>query len=334
MPEVNVRGLAGRAARRVPGLRRLMALRDRYRGIEAEYHRVAGEYRQVSAKQSEIMRRIHFPPGHFYSPQPDPGEYAACPDPIGGQVPEPAALLGLDLNEVEQLATLQSLKPFYDEQPFQLHPAPGLRYHFANIYFSFADALSLYGLMRLNRPRQVVEVGSGYSSCVMLDTNEYFLGGECRLTFVEPYPDGRLLGLTTDADRPRFELIRDRVQTLDPAVFERLGPGDMLFIDSSHVAKAGSDVNYLVFEVLPRLATGVLVHFHDVFYPFEYPRVWLDEGRAWNESYLIRAFLMFNPAFKVVLFNRYLACFHQGYLAEAMPLYLRDEGGSLWLRRV
>jgi hypothetical protein len=79
--------------------------------------------------------------------------------------------------------------------------------------------------------------------------------------------------LTTDADRPRFELIREKVQPLDPALFERLGPGDMLFIDSSHVARVGSDVNYLAFEVLPRLAAGVLVHVHDVFYPFEYPRV-------------------------------------------------------------
>jgi hypothetical protein len=117
-------------------------------------------------------------------------------------------------------------------------------------------------------------------------------------------------------------------------MFERLDAGDMLFIDSSHVAKAGSDVNFLVFEVLPRLAPGVLVHFHDIWYPFEYPRQWLDEGRAWNESYLIRAFLMFNPAFKIVLYNAYVTRFHQDYLAGAMPLYLKDTGGSLWLQRV
>jgi hypothetical protein len=168
----------------------------------------------------------------------------------------------------------------------------------------------------------------------MLDTNEHFLGGRCRLTFIEPYPDHRLLELTTAADHSRFVLIRSKVQTLDPAVFERLESGDMLFIDSSHVAKAGSDVNFLVFEVLPRLAPGVLVHFHDIWYPFEYPREWLDEGRAWNESYLIRAFLMFNPAFNIVLHNAYLTLFHQDYLAGAMPLYLKDKGGSLWLRRV
>jgi predicted O-methyltransferase YrrM len=318
MPEL--KKVVGEAVRRVPVLRGLMGRR--------------GRTLRVDSPHDDLLRRIKFPPGHFYSPQPDPAEYASCIDPIHGDVPEPSTLRGLDLNTEVQFATLRSLKPFYDEQPFRDHPVPHLRYDFANIYFSYADALSLYGLMRLSRPRQVIEVGSGHSSCVMLDTNERFLDGRCKLTFIEPYPDDRLLALTTLADRSRFELIRDRVQTVDLSVFERLGAGDMLFIDSSHVAKAGSDVNFLIFEVLPRLAPGVLVHFHDVWYPFEYPRVWLDEGRAWNESYLIRAFLMFNPAFQVALFNQYLARFHHDYLAEAMPLYLKDKGGSLWLRRV
>jgi hypothetical protein len=317
---IQIKRAIGRATRRVPGLKGLVAQLDHYRRIERAYR--------------EFSSRIQFPPGHFYSPQPDPAEYAVCADPMAVPPLDAAKLLGLDLNEAEQFAILQSLEPFYNEQPFKCHPVPGLRYHFANIYFSYADALSLYGLMRLSQPHQIIEVGSGFSSCVMLDTNEHFLGGRCKLTFIEPYPDGRLLELTTDADRSRFELIQDKVQRVDPARFERLGPGDMLFIDSSHVAKAGSDVNFLVFEVLPRLASGVLVHFHDIWYPFEYPRVWLDEGRAWNECYLIRAFLMFNPAFKIVLYNAYLTGLHQNYLAEAMPLYLTDKGGSLWLRRV
>jgi hypothetical protein len=309
----------GRATRRLPVLRNLAARLDHYRRNEREYR--------------ELLGRIHFPPGHFYSPQPDPAEYAACADPMAVPPLDTARLLGLDLNEAEQFATLQRLKPFYDEQPFKSHPVPGLRYNFANIYFSYADALSLYGLMRLSRPRHIIEVGSGFSSCVMLDTNERFLSGQCQLTFIEPYPD-RLLELTTDADRSRFHLIQYKVQDLDLGLFERLGPGDMLFIDSSHVAKAGSDVNFLVFEVLPRLASEVLVHIHDIWYPFEYPRAWLDEGRAWSEAYLIRAFLMFNPAFQIMLFNAYLTRFHQDYLSGAMPLYLRDKGGSLWLRRV
>jgi hypothetical protein len=369
MPQVKVRRVVGRAARRVPGLRRLMALRDDHRRLMADFARVTADFARVTAERDQVtverdwarderdwarderdwakqerdlareehsalLRRIWFPPGHFYSPQPDPAEYAACPDPVGGSVPDPGTLRGLDLNDEGQLATLRCLAPFYHEQPFQWDPVPGLRYHFGNEYFSFGDALSLYGLMRLYLPRQVIEVGSGYSSCVMLDTNERFLGGECRLTFIEPHPEHRLLELTTGVDPSRFELVRDKVQNLDPSLFERLGPGDMLFIDSSHVAKAGSDVNYLTLEVLPRLAPGVLVHFHDIFYPFEYPRVWLDEGRAWNESYLVRALLMFNPAFEVVLFHHYLARFRRDDLAGTMPLYLNNPGGSLWLRRV
>jgi predicted O-methyltransferase YrrM len=316
----HIRRTIGRAARRVPGLRGWAARLDHYRRVEREHH--------------ELLGRIRFPPGHFYSPHPDPAEYAACPDTMAEPPLDPARLRGLDLNGAEQFATLQSLTPFYDEQPFGEHPAPGLRYHFDNIFFTHADALSLYGLMRLGRPRQIIEVGSGFSSCVMLDTNERFLNGECRLTFIEPYPDDRLAGLTAGVDRSRFDLVQSKVQNLDPALFERLRAGDMLFIDSSHVAKAGSDVNFLVFEVLPRLAPGVLVHFHDIWYPFEYPRNLLDDGRAWNETYLIRAFLTFNPAFRIALFNAYLTRFHRQYFAEAMPLYLKNRGGSLWLRRV
>jgi hypothetical protein len=323
---LQIKRAIGRVSRHIPGLKDVMARRDYYRGIEREYYR-------IERAHGELLRRIGFPPGHFYSPQPDPAEYTACADPMAVPALDPAKLLGLDLNGAEQLATLRSLEPFYDEQPFQDHPVPGLRYHFSNIYFSYADALSLYGLMRLIKPRQIIEVGSGFSSCVMLDTNAHFLGGRCKLTFIEPYPDERLLELTTDSDRSRFELISNKVQSVDAALFERLGSGDMLFIDSSHVAKAGSDVNFLIFDVLPRLAPGVHVHFHDIWYPFEYPRVWLDEGRAWNESYLLRAFLMFNPAFKIVLYNAYLALFHSAYLAQAMPLYLKDKGGSLWLQR-
>jgi hypothetical protein len=141
---IQIRRAIGRATRTVTGLKRLMAWRDHYRGIEVEYLR--------------LKSRIRYEPGHFYSPQPDPGEYAACADPMAAMPLDPATLLGLDLNRLEQLATLERLKPFYNEQPFGSHPLPGLRYYFGNTYFSFADALSLYGLMRLYRPSQIIEV--------------------------------------------------------------------------------------------------------------------------------------------------------------------------------
>ena len=110
------------------------------------------------------------------------------------------------------------------------------------------------------------------------------------------------------------------VQDVDLAVFEALGPGDILFIDSSHVAKVGSDVNHLVFEILPRLSPGVYVHFHDMFYPFEYPEDWiLGEGRYWNEDYLLRAFLQFNGSYAIAVWDHFLWLRFGDRIAVSMP---------------
>jgi hypothetical protein len=121
---------------------------------------------------------------------------------------------------------------------------------------------------------------------------------------------------------------------VDPSVFAALGPGDILFIDSTHVCKPGSDVEFLFSRVLPALAAGVYVHVHDIFYPFEYPKEWVEEGRAWNEAYLLAAFLQYNRAFRVEFWGQYLQHFHRERFAADLPLYLRDPGGSIWLRKV
>ena len=89
----------------------------------------------------------------------------------------------------------------------------------------------------------------------------------------------------------RHRLVNVKLQDVDLKEFDKLKSGDVLFIDSTHVSKIGSDVNYLFFEILPRLHRGVYIHIHDIFYPFEYPKDWIDEGRAWNENYILRAFL-------------------------------------------
>ena len=86
--------------------------------------------------------------------------------------------------------------------------------------------------------------------------------------------------------------------------------------------------------MLPRLARGVLVHFHDVFYPLEYPREMVYHGIAWNEAYLLRAFLQYNSAFQIAFFNTYLETFHRERVYAAMPLCEKNPGGSIWLRRV
>lgn len=120
---------------------------------------------------------------------------------------------------------------------------------------------------------------------------------------------------------------------MDLSLFDTLGENDMLFIDSTHVAKINSDVCVVFFEILPRLKSGVLVHFHDIFYPFSYPDSWLLNRNAWNESYMLRAFLEFNNAFEIVFFNTCLHHLYRARFEESLPLSRKNHGGSIWIRR-
>jgi predicted O-methyltransferase YrrM len=269
-----------------------------------------------------------YPPGHFYSPIPALKEIKKREAEIFAIHP---SMPGIDLRPERQLQTMSQLTSICEDQPFSAHPKEGLRYYFDNGFFPAADGLVLHAMLRLNRPRRLIEVGSGFSSALVLDTNDLFLDGELTCTFIDPYPD-RLLGLLRDEDRARHRVVSEPVQNVPLELFDDLEAGDILFIDSSHVSKVGSDVNRLVFDVLPRLHPGVLIHFHDVFYPFEYPAGSVFSGRAWNEDYILRAFLMFNTRFDIEIFNGYLGYIHGGDIAPGLPNW-NDQGGSLWLRR-
>src|SRR5262249_51820098 len=162
--------------------------------------------------------------------------------------------------------------------------------------------ITLYGMIRHLKPQRIVEVGSGFSSAVMLDTSDRFFGGTISCTFIEPHPE-RLSSLLREGDREKHRVLARPVQDVDLEPFPELAANDILFVDSSHVAKVHSDVNRIFFEILPALAEGVSVQFHDIFYPFEYPKEWVYGGRAWNESYLLRAFLQYNRSFQVQFYN-------------------------------
>ena len=167
----------------------------------------------------------------------------------------------------------------------------------------------------------------------MLDTNELFFDNQIQLTFIDPYPK-TLRSLMRSEDEERAEILEIPIQDVSLDRFRGLEPGDILFVDSTHVSRVGSDVNRIIFEILPSVKPGVLIHFHDIFYPFEYPKAWILEGRVWTEAYLLRAFLEYNNAFEIALFGTYLARFHKAFFEQHMPLCLKDTGGSLWLRRV
>ena len=268
----------------------------------------------------------------FYSPLVDREELSGRDEAFWSQ---PSPCLGVDLNHAGQAALLQGALPEL-VRDFD-YPLTGPQdelltsYYVGNTQFSGVDARMLFGLLRLWRPKRIIEVGSGYSTLLMTDVVRRFLSGNTRITAIEPFPRPFLHRLAGDG----FKLLQAKVQDVDPAVFAELGAGDVLFIDSSHVAKTGSDVNHLLFEVLPRLAPGVHIHFHDIFLPFEYPRNWvIDEHRSWNEQYLLRALLMYSAqTLQVTLSSAYVAT----YLRElAGPIVQPGEGrgGSLWLTRL
>jgi len=279
------------------------------------------------------MTLIFAPPGHFYSPLPDLRQFRDAGITSGASPTES----GIDMREEAQMELLEQLSAHYAELPFkdtsEESARVGTRYHYRNSYFSYGDAIVLYGMMRHFRPNKIVEVGSGFSSAVMLDTDEHFLGGKTTFRFIEPFPD-RLRMLLGQEDMAEDVLIRSPLQKVEKSIFESLCEGDILFVDSSHVAKVNSDVNRLLFEILPGLRKGVLIHFHDILWPFEYPAKWIEQGRAWNEAYVLRAFLQYNNAFEIVYFNSFMAANHEEHVRKNTPLCLRNPGGSIWLRKV
>ncbi|MBI4878729.1 MAG: class I SAM-dependent methyltransferase [Planctomycetes bacterium] len=293
--------------------------------------RSAALERRIAELEAELGRqRTWRPPGHFYSPIPDPAEVEKRQERIFDCTPR--HLPGIDLNAERQLGLLDEFKEYYREMSFPVERQDGRRYWFENIQYSYSDAVFLYCMIRHARPRSIIEVGSGHSSCLMLDTSDLFFGGAIECTFIDPFPEA-LRALLLPGDEARVRIVPEPVQDVPLELFSALEENDILFIDSTHVVKTGGDVNHLFFEVLPRLARGVYVHVHDVHFPFEYPKEWVLEGRAWNETYLLRAFLMYNRAFEVQCMNTALERFRTEWFREHMPLCLKNPGGSIWLRK-
>ncbi|WP_306999434.1 class I SAM-dependent methyltransferase [Amycolatopsis thermophila] len=308
----------------------LRRLARRYAVSRRTHDDLLARYAALAAERDELAAtyRTWVPPGHFYSPHPDPAQVAARSPELFDTTRDP---VGIDLREGDQLALLSTLTELLRDHPFPAERSPRYRYFFGNPEYSWSDALVLHAMLRHLRPRRLVEIGSGYSSAMTLDTVEHWLDGAVELTFVEPYPD-RLRSLMRPGDDERVTVLARPVQDVPLETFLALEAGDVLFIDSTHVVKAGSDVNHLFFEVLPRLPDGVWIHVHDVFFPFEYPLDWVTEGRAWQEIYLLRSFLTHNPRFEVRWFQQYMWTRHRDLLESAIPDMAHNPGGNIWLR--
>jgi predicted O-methyltransferase YrrM len=313
---------------------RLPAPRDRAARQVVRSTRVLVTGRPVpTAKPKKKARRtpkvaggakVFAPPGRYDSPIVDVSEIRGNGSDAGTMVEIP----GIDLDIARHDAVWEEWRPFAERWE-QASDGAARRYHTDNIMFGPESAALLAGALGAIRPRRYIEVGSGFSSAVVLDVNdEQRPDDPIQCTFIEPHPD-RLNSILRPTDRDHCTILVEKVQDVDLEVFDQLEAGDVLFIDSSHIAKSGSDLLHEIFEVLPRLASGVFVHFHDVMYPFDYPMTWMaKQNRSWNEPYFLRAFLMYNPEYTV----HFWSDFH-GLFGSHVDGQNVQRSSSIWLRR-
>ena len=267
----------------------------------------------LAQSHPEISDRwgYHIRPIHYYEPIPDFRSITS------EQLERRREFRSIDFGWDAQLQLLRDLSAFRIE--FEAAD-------FKNDYFNGLDAAVFYSLIRHLRPRRVIEIGSGYSTRFAHKALTRNADGG-RLTCIEPHPEERLNGL-----RLSVEVIQKRVEEIDVDFFSCLEANDILFIDSSHTVKFGSDVCYEFLEILPRLKRGVWVHVHDIFFPHDYPAEWLLKRRlALNEQYLLEAFLSFNPAFSPQLANHWLGL---DYPDDVARLWRAPAGSSFWMKRV
>jgi hypothetical protein len=271
-----------------------------------------------------------FPPGHYYSPVVNPTDLKAS---SFDRIRKADQLLALDIDYSKMSQVFDDIVRSTSDLTFPTTRSDDYRYYSENHMYGMGDAIFLAGMIRLLRPSKIIEVGSGFSSAVVLDTLDRTPELSPELTFVEPYPK-RLMELLSANDSARVKIINEGVQEVPFSTFEELDNGDILFLDTTHISKTGSDVNHEIFHILPRLKAGVVVHFHDFFDNFEYPDQWIyEENRSWNEMYLVRAFLMYNKTFEIFFANQAFVWRNHDIVQQRCPAAATNPGGGLWLRK-
>lgn len=262
-----------------------------------------------------------YPFNHYESPYLSINEIDGIQDEdIGSDV-----LIGVDLNFINQNHFKEIICNKYNLYN-QFLNIPYHRYSIENAWFNKEDALVLMTMMLEFKPKKIIEIGSGFSTCVMLDVNEYCLNNETEITSIEPYPE-RLLSKIRINEK-NYQLNVNSVQQCDISIFEKLEKNDILFIDSSHVAKSGGDILYEYFKIIPMLQSGVIIHIHDIFFPFTYPKKWLYEGRCYNEAYILHGFLINNNEYEIIYFNNFM---HSNLVESIGESF--ESGGSIWIRK-
>lgn len=272
---------------------------------------------------------FHLIPKNYYQPIPTTSEIRLS------HFKEKSEMVGVDMADKNQLEMLGKFNEFrkeylrFEKLNSSIDGQTDPNFYLNNLAFDGVDALVYYCMLRLLNPKNVIEVGSGWSTKAAAQA--CILNKDTYLTSIEPYPQPIL----TKGFDGLGKLIKKKIQDIPLSFFGKLKSGDILFIDSTHTVKTAGDVNYLFLEVLPRLNKGVYVHVHDIFFPYDYPKEWvIDMHRFWAEQYLLHAFLLFNNAFKVIYANNYMCDKYLGKVKKVFPNSPSFGGGSIWLRKV
>lgn len=301
--------------------------------IEYFYKFVIGPESDRCLKRGYLPMRVH-----YYSPVPDLEDLKQRK--VWGKKSE---LQGIDFNAKRHLSFLKKLgKKFGKECNWSSRPGREEEFVMGNQSFLFGCAASLHSMIREFKPKKIIEIGSGNSSIIISEAigkNRAESGHKTQYTIIDPYPGAKIEKKKVPHDR----LVKKRVELLNPKFFDQLSQNDILFIDSGHTVRIGSDVNYLYLDVLPRLKPGVIIHCHDIDLPYEYPQCYATDNRFrqfWTESYLLQAFLACNDKFDILLPMTYLMKNYKKEFKKLFPHYDPSIPGgrlaispSFWMRR-
>lgn len=271
-----------------------------------------------------------YPKGHFYSSV-HCKEDLAIFDQVAERERNTFKETLPNFSDAKMIREFNRIKKYFKEFKYPQKDDGKSRFYVKNVSLSLMDELVLFAMIREKKPKKIIEIGSGFSSGLMMEINEKFFKNKIDITFIEPYTY-LLKSRMKEGDEKRYKIIEKGVQFVPLEIFQKLESGDMLFIDSTHVSKFNSDVNYEIFHILPKLKPGVIIHFHDILDGFEYPINWLNEGWAWNEQYLLRAFLMNNNEYQILLMTNYLTNRYQHLLEKSYDKNILY-GGQLWLQK-
>ena len=271
---------------------------------------------------------LHITPVHFYEPIPDTRNLKNS---IWNKHSE---LVGIKLNLKSQLELLSKFSHLYKKEyskfPLNETPSP-MDYYLNNGGFESVDAEIFYCMLRHFKPSTLFEIGSGNSTLLATGAlgENLKLQHKTKYTVFDPYPNKLI--------KSNFKVTKKKVEEVPLKKFAQLEENDILFIDSSHVIRIGGDVLFEILEVLPRLKKGVIVHFHDIFLPSNYPKgLVLESLYFFSEQYLLQAFLTNNESYEVLFAASFLHLYHPKKLAAAFPSYDKNKTwpGSFWIRKI